>query len=212
MNDIREFDSHDLHQLQRRVARNDARIRMILRGTLLLVVVAGLSWASAALSEPDTPYTDIHGDIYRFTPNTPAVADEINSNFSRLRSLDAVNAEAIADLTVSQINGGRLVNGTVAANHIANGAITASKLATGAVDAQVKSYIHDNCYIYIGWRDKCDGCSSPPSRWAKHRIGRTSNGCDASGGQANCTGGWAAVGADGTNVGNDQFYVQLQCD
>lgn len=202
MNDIQEFDFHALHQLQRRVARNDARIRMILRGTLLLVVVTGLSWASVALSEPDSPYTELHDDLYRFTPNTPAVADEINSNFSRLRSLDDANAQAIADLAVSQVNGGRLENGTV----------TASKLASGAVNAQVRSYIRDNCYISIGWRDDCEACSRPPSRFARHRVGRTSNGCDGGGGQYNCTDGWAAVGAAGRNVGNDQFYVRLQCD
>lgn len=193
MNDIREFDSHELHQLQRRVARNDARIRMILRGTLLLVVLAGLGWASVALSEPDSPFTDVHDDLYRFAPNTPAVADEINSNFSRLRSLDDANAQAIADLAVSEINGGRLANGTV----------SASKLASGAVNAQVRDYIRSKCYIHIGWRDNCNGCNTVPATWAAKRVGNTNASCDAGSGERTCKDGWAGIGTHGQVDGND---------
>ncbi|ACY14065.1 hypothetical protein [Haliangium ochraceum] len=212
MNDTQHYEFHDLQQLQRRLARNEARTRLLFRGSLLVALLALLIWAPAALSEPDTPFGGVFDDMYYFSPNTPAVADEINSNFARLRSLDVENAEAIANLAVSPVNGNRLVNGTVANAHIANGSITANKLANDAVSSQVRDYIREKCFISIGWRDNCEGCSKTPSRFARHRVGRSSNGCDGGGGQFNCSNGWAAVGAAGKNVGDDQFYVRLECN
>ncbi|ACY14066.1 hypothetical protein [Haliangium ochraceum] len=202
MNENRQFEFHALHELQRRVARNDARLRILFGGALGAALVALLIWAPVALSEPDSPFSGVFDDMYHFSPNTPAVADEINSNFARLRSLDVENAEAIANLAVSPVDGERLLDAT----------ITANKLADNAVDAQVRDYIREKCFIFIGWRDHCNNCDTTPSWFAKHRVGRTSNGCDDGAGERTCKGGWAGVGTSGDVDGNDQFYVRLQCD
>lgn len=213
MNDNRDLQQQELRALQRRVARMDARFRIILGGALMAAVAGILTWAPIAMSEPEAPYQGVYDDLYQFTPNTPAVADEINSNFVRLRALTEANAESIADLGSSIIHGSRIQNATLTTDKLADGAVTASKLASGAVDAQVKSYIHNNCYIYMGWRDHCgNGCNSTPSVWAQKRIGNTGNSCDGGQGERTCSGGWAGVGTDGDVDGNDKFYVRLVCN
>lgn len=213
MNDNQELQLQELHDLQRRVARMDARFRIILGGLLLAAVAGILAWAPSALSEPDAPYQGVYDDLYRFAPNTPAIADEINSNFSRLHFLTDENAADIAALATSVIPGSRIQNATLTADKLADGAVTANKLASGAVNAQVKDYIHNNCYIYMGWRDQCNSnCNSTPSVWAQKRIGNTGNSCDGGQGERTCNGGWAGIGTGGTVDENDKFYVRFVCN
>lgn len=226
MNDNREIEQQELYELQRRVARMDARFRMILGGVLIAAVVAILARTPIALSEPDTPYQDEYDDLYRFTPNTPAIADEINFNFARLHLLTdtnaadidtnaadiASNAQEIVNLGSSIVHGSRIQDATLTTNKLADGAITASKLASGAVDAQVKNYIHSKCYIHIGWRDNCHGCNTTPATWAAKRVGNTNASCDGGTGERTCKDGWAGIGTEGNVDGNDQFYVKLRCD
>jgi hypothetical protein len=212
MNDNRELQQQELHDLQRRVARMDARFRVILGGALIAAVVGVLTWAPIAMSNPDAPYDGVYDDLYRFTPNTPAIANEINSNFARLRSLTDVNAADIAALGSSVIDGSRIQNATLTADKLADGAVTPSKLASGAVNAQVRDYIRSSCYIHIGWRDACDGCNTTPATWASKRVGNTNNSCDGGAGERTCRDGWAGIGTGGDVDSNDQFYVKLRCD
>lgn len=212
MNDNRELQQHELHELQRRVARMDARFRIILGGALIAAVAGVLTWAPIAMSEPDAPYEGVYDDLYRFTPNTPAIANEINSNFARLHLLTDVNAADIAALGSSVIDGSRIQNATLTADKLADGAVTAGKLASGAVNAQVRDYIRNSCYIHIGWRDGCNGCNTAPSVWAMKRVGNSGNSCDGGAGERTCWAGWAGVGTGGVVDDNDLFYVKLRCD
>jgi hypothetical protein len=76
--------------------------------------------------------------------------------------------------------------------------------------------IQTGCQLYLGWRDSCNGCTSPPAKW-----GRVSHADCASGAGANGTCAPADLGGvsvplfglntDGDVDGNDKFYVGLRC-
>jgi hypothetical protein len=104
-------------------------------------------------------------------------------------------------------------------------ACPAGELAVGVAGAQVTcakasdavlAYARQNCFIYLGWRDSCNGCSDPPTKWG--RANDTL--CDAGvGSNGTCTAhtlGTETVNLAGINPGgnvddNDKFYVALHC-
>ena len=80
----------------------------------------------------------------------------------------------------------------------------------------VSEYVHDQCRVYMGWRDSCDGCTVGPSKSGSAR----SSSCTNNGGTGNtCTS--AALGGSnvelfGLNTGgdvndDDKFYVGFYC-
>jgi hypothetical protein len=83
-------------------------------------------------------------------------------------------------------------------------------------DAAVLSYMRTSCDLYFGWRDGCNNCGDPPSKW-----GLTgSDGCMVGGGVGNsCTtpmlGGQAipliGIDTDGDVDGDDKFYYGMKC-
>ncbi len=83
--------------------------------------------------------------------------------------------------------------------------------AVGIVD-----YVQDNCSVYLGWRDSCDGCTDPPSKWGF----ANQSGCQVGAGADNTCStpdlGGVAVNAIGVNTdgdidGNDKFYLGVSC-
>ena len=82
--------------------------------------------------------------------------------------------------------------------------------------AAITEYAADQCNLYFGWRDNCNGCTSAPAKWG--RVGTAS--CFDGGGVNNtCTqttlGGQSVrllgVNTDGDVDGNDKFYVGMHC-
>lgn len=79
-----------------------------------------------------------------------------------------------------------------------------------------EAVIQSSCHLYLGWRDSCDGCVTPPVKWG--RVGH--QGCEAGAGDAQCIpvdlGGttMTVLGftSDGEVDGNDKFYVGLRCE
>jgi hypothetical protein len=78
------------------------------------------------------------------------------------------------------------------------------------------NYVRDECGLYAGWRDGCDGCVDPPSKWG-HTHGTS---CEiGAGAEMTCAaqflaGDWVVqigVNADGDVDGNDKFYLGLEC-
>lgn len=203
-----DVDQAELSALQRSVEQMNARFKVIVGGVVAAAVAGALLWAPIAMSEPSTPVVQEYDDLYTFEANTPAVAVEVNSNFSTLHGLVdlntaaiGTNAQAIVALGSSSIDGSRVQNGT----------ITADKLAGGAVNTQVRDYIRANCKIYIGWRDSCNNCSAAPSRWGGVRV--NGGACTGSGGETNCGNPpWVGIGMVGDVDGNDTFYVAFNCD
>lgn len=125
MSDHRNIEQADLLHLQRRVERMNAHFRLLLASALLAVVAAVLLWAPTAMSEPDQPVDTIYDDLYHFSANTPAIADEVNSNFATLRGLADDNAADIGNnaADISELQSGKLdkSGGTVTGNLNVNG-------------------------------------------------------------------------------------------
>jgi hypothetical protein len=77
-------------------------------------------------------------------------------------------------------------------------------------------YFQEQCWLYAGWRDNCDGCSDPPTKWGRVRVGECATGAvtdDA------CTTvsfdgqmvSMFGLSPDGNVDGNDKFYVGYAC-
>ena len=76
-------------------------------------------------------------------------------------------------------------------------------------------YAREHCKAYLGWRDDCDGCTDPPTRWAS--AGSLDCGTGSS---SNCVTAsidglsrpLSVFNTDGTVDENDKFYVGMQCE
>ncbi len=83
-------------------------------------------------------------------------------------------------------------------------------------EPQVQPIVRSSCLLYGGWRDSCNGCSDPPSKWG--RAGHQS--CEVGAGEA-CTCTTATLGGrnvellglntDGDVNGDDKLYLGWQC-
>ncbi len=80
----------------------------------------------------------------------------------------------------------------------------------------VVDYVSNNCALYLGWQDACDGCTTDPVKW-----GRAGDGSCLNGAGADNTCGTAVLGTetinlfglntDGTVNDDDKFHVGLDC-
>lgn len=84
------------------------------------------------------------------------------------------------------------------------------------VEPTAKQAIGDRCGVYLGWRDSCNGCTDPPTKWGR----ASTNACSAGvGAQNTCTtpslGGdtvqLLGVNLDGDTDGNDKLYGGMAC-
>lgn len=81
----------------------------------------------------------------------------------------------------------------------------------------VAQYANTHCFVYLGWRDSCSGCTTPPEKWGYAGQSACMNGA---GGDNSCN--VSALGdrrlqtfglnTDGTVNDDDQFYIGLSCD
>jgi hypothetical protein len=84
-------------------------------------------------------------------------------------------------------------------------------LAEAAVD-----YVGGRCAVHLGWRDSCDGCTTPPSKWGLANDAACSNGA---GTDNTCTTttldgetvNLFGLSLDGDTDGNDKLYLGLAC-
>ena len=80
----------------------------------------------------------------------------------------------------------------------------------------IETHVAARCNIYLGWSDNCNGCTTPPSKWGRAKIGACANGV---GGDNTCTtftlGGdqiaMFGLNTDGDVDGNDTFFFGLTC-
>jgi hypothetical protein len=78
------------------------------------------------------------------------------------------------------------------------------------------SVVDSGCTAYLGWRDSCNGCSDPPTKWGHEGGDACENGVGT-----NCTCSMAMLGdqmvtlyglnPDGNVNDDDKFYVGLHC-
>lgn len=81
----------------------------------------------------------------------------------------------------------------------------------------VHAYLTQRCSIYFGWRDSCDGCTLPPSKWGSVKVGACALGTGIEGTCSEYALGATAVdlfglGTDGDVDDDDKFYVGLRCE
>lgn len=102
-------------------------------------------------------------------------------------------------------------DGELAVGITSAGQVTCAPVDEGALRAAIEG----SCSVYLGWRDNCDGCTSPPVKW-----GRSGATCANGAGAGNtCTmpnlGGTTlpmfGLDLDGDVDGNDKLYGSLHC-
>lgn len=83
------------------------------------------------------------------------------------------------------------------------------------VEGAIRDYVRDHCRVVSGWRDGCNGCTDPPSKWGTAGNGVCTQGAgntcgihDLDGTQFYLT----SFDADGDVNGDDTFYWGLRCD
>jgi hypothetical protein len=95
-------------------------------------------------------------------------------------------------------------------------AIAGGRLECTAIDALVRDVVNDDCAVYFGWRDDCNGCSDPPVKWGRVSAGD----CAVGAGGDNTCGSFQLGGEsvelfglnpDGDVDGNDKLYLGRHC-
>lgn len=90
-----------------------------------------------------------------------------------------------------------------------------TSLQCEALDADAQSAMNDNCQTYFGWRDSCNGCTEPPSK-----FGYANGSCSLVGGaDSQCVtqaldGNMVpmlGINTDGTVNNDDKFYAGFDC-
>jgi len=103
-----------------------------------------------------------------------------------------------------------------AAGQLATQIAQTGEVACAAAAPALQGALDTSCSVYYGWRDGCDGCTTPPAKWG--RVGGDScvNGAGANntcsthnlGGQSVTLFG---LDPDGDVDGNDKLYSALHC-
>jgi hypothetical protein len=78
------------------------------------------------------------------------------------------------------------------------------------------AYVGGRCAVHLGWRDSCDGCADPPSKWGRAGDGVCASGAGDDNTCTTATLGGEAVNLFGLNLdgdvdGNDTLYLGLAC-
>lgn len=110
-----------------------------------------------------------------------------------------------------------LSNRSCAAGSVMTGISSAGAPVCTSLRDAVRAYVRSECWLYVGWRDSCDGCTSAPTKWGRVQAdGSCGNGA---GGDNSCVthslGGVSVpmfgLNTDGSVDGNDKFWFGLYC-
>lgn len=101
-------------------------------------------------------------------------------------------------------------------DQLATGVDGARQVTCTAVDTLSRTAIGEHCSAYLGWRDSCDGCTLPPTKWGRASTTSCSPGI---GTNNTCTmpslGGVPVhlfgLDLDGDMDGNDKLHAGLHC-
>lgn len=102
------------------------------------------------------------------------------------------------------------------ANQFATGIDANGDLICGALTTPVKTAINASCSAYLGWRDSCSGCSTPPAKWGSARGDACSVGVGVNNTCAATTLGGntlqlMGLNPDGDVDDNDKLYAGFSC-
>jgi hypothetical protein len=89
--------------------------------------------------------------------------------------------------------------------------VTCTPVSGAALD-----YLRNNCSLYVGWRDGCNGCTTAPSKWGRADDGACTLGTGTNDTCTTQTLGTEMVRLFGLNTDgdvddNDKFYVGMRC-
>jgi hypothetical protein len=116
MDPLNEVARLEIDDLRRHVLSLRSQQRFQRRVSLAIIAASVGLWGTTAISAPASPLTTVFPDLYQFSPNTPALAAEVNSNFATIRQLAADNQAALAtklDTSGGVVNGNLDVNGVL---------------------------------------------------------------------------------------------------
>ena len=90
------------------------------------------------------------------------------------------------------------------------------KVICTPLDGLTKQTLADHCSAYLGWRDSCDACVTPPAKWGRASTVSCTPGIGANNTCTMPTLGGATVhlfglDLDGDMDGNDKLYGGLDC-
>jgi hypothetical protein len=79
------------------------------------------------------------------------------------------------------------------------------------------AYVRDRCSMFLGWRDSCDGCTQPPTKWGQVGTASCANGTGTDDTCADATLGAVTLpmfglSTDGDVNSDDTLYVGFRCE
>jgi hypothetical protein len=98
----------------------------------------------------------------------------------------------------------------------ATGFDESGKLECRSIDGAALAAVNQQCSLYLGWRDSCDGCNAIPAKWGAASGADCMNGTGANNTCTVATLGGLEVNlfgldTDGDVDGNDKFYLGWHC-
>ncbi|MBM4357072.1 MAG: hypothetical protein FJ096_03085 [Deltaproteobacteria bacterium] len=91
-----------------------------------------------------------------------------------------------------------------------------ASLVCASLAPAVAAIVRKRCFVYLGWRDSCDGCNEPPTKWGR----ASTEACELFGGsESACLTAtldgvqvpMVALNTDGDVNGDDKFYAGFRC-
>ncbi|HEY5950178.1 MAG TPA: hypothetical protein VIV40_32000 [Kofleriaceae bacterium] len=103
-----------------------------------------------------------------------------------------------------------------ATDQLATNVSASGQLTCTGLDALSRQAIGDHCSVYLGWRDSCDACATPPAKWGRAATGSCGPGVGTNNTCTMPTLDGVAVhmfglDLDGDMDGNDKLYTGMHC-
>jgi hypothetical protein len=90
-------------------------------------------------------------------------------------------------------------------------------LQCGSAGAAVERYARQQCFVYSGWRDSCNACTTAPAKWGRVNDTTCMNGTGANNTCTDATLGSESLRLFGLNTAgtvgaDDKFYTGFRCE
>jgi hypothetical protein len=108
-------------------------------------------------------------------------------------------------------------SGTCPAGQVVVGTHADGTIECASPAPQISAYVAEHCWLYSGWRDECNGCTTIPAKYGRAREGACVNdaGVDSTCFAANLAGNAVSLyglNTDGDVNDDDKLYVGFKCD
>ncbi len=185
----------------------------------LAIVVAPLAANGGNITIPHIFANGEVADAEHVNENFDLLVIEANEHEARMSALETQLAVLETTLTNNSTQLANLEavvtnNSTVLAKHGLQ--LDALNLSVENLPATIRDYVNENCYLYFGWRDACDGCTAPPTKWGRTSDSNCTNGAGAGNSCTHAVLNGANVqlfglDPDGDVDTTDKFYIGIKC-